>query len=240
MIKNAINIVMNVIVLGVAVWLIIQFHIERYFHLRFFFYLWLIIPIIAIWMNSEAVKVNFTILGFHHIRTILLYIEILLSILLFLNYDTMRDYVGYNYIEGYSVQYHEDGNGNLSSSASTGHWYSGIGLSLLTLVFLVFLICFPLLIWILVPISIKERLNKNTTSYSESTKKVIHDVCELCGSPMNESAIVVCTNPDCGNFVPANRVELLHTINCEFCGQPVQTSVGLACTNYNCNNAKLL
>ena len=121
-------------------------------HMPVFLFLWFFIPVIALWLNTGAVRSAFSISSLKIVRNFLLGAVISLSFASFVHYDLIRDFIGQRIVDGYEVRYYEDtdeyGRTSMAADVSTDHWYSRLGLWLFEWGFLGICAAIPYATWL--------------------------------------------------------------------------------------------
>jgi hypothetical protein len=120
-------------------------------HMGFFIFVWVLCPIVAVWLVSNRVRGTFTPSGLKAARNILMAIVVSISILSFTHYEKIRDAVGRRFVSGYYVTYVEDtdeeGRPFRASVPHTDHWYTRVALGLAEVCILGAWVTLPVITW---------------------------------------------------------------------------------------------
>jgi hypothetical protein len=120
-------------------------------HMQLFLFLWLFLPVVALWLKTKRVRSAFTISGLKATRNLLVAVTVSISFVSFTHYDRIRDAIGHRFVSGYYVSYYEDtddyGRPYRASEPHTAHWYSRFGLWMFEWLFLGACVGLPFIIW---------------------------------------------------------------------------------------------
>jgi hypothetical protein len=129
----------------------------------YFLFLWLFLPILALWLGTKRVRSPFTISQLEMTRNVLTAVAVAISIGSAASYDRIRDSVGHEFVSGYYVTHFEDidnGVQYLATEIHAAHWYLRLGLWLFGAIFLAVCLCLPALTWIFCELSMKEAIQE--------------------------------------------------------------------------------
>lgn len=116
-----------------------------------FLCLWILTPVIALWLNTETVIGGISISSLKAARAFLIGAAIVLSFDSFTHFDRIRDALGTQFVDGYEVTYSEDTDEYSrpfrTSAVSTDHWYSRFELWVFEWVFLGSCLVIPYVVW---------------------------------------------------------------------------------------------
>lgn len=128
-------------------------------HTAVFILFWLCTLFAALLLRTEHIRSRLSIPILRVFRGALVGLAAFLSFASFANYDRIRDAVGRELIDGYTVTHYEDtddaGDPYTASRASTSHWYSQFGLWVLEWVFVVLWLVVPYAVWVILSSAIK-------------------------------------------------------------------------------------
>jgi hypothetical protein len=135
----------------IAIWLV-SLCIELFAaHLLGCILLWLLIPIIALWLNSRFIQERLGQSALQRTRLLLTVPVVAISLFCFSDYNHIRDVVGHRYVSGYEVSYEEDtdefGRPYMASRVATTNWYSGVGLWAFGWLFVLACLLLPGITW---------------------------------------------------------------------------------------------
>jgi hypothetical protein len=120
-------------------------------HKGFFIFVWVLCPIVSVWLASNRVRGTFTLAGLKAVRNILMAVVVSISILSFANYERIRDAVGRRFVSGYYATYVEDeddeGRPFRVSVPHTDHWYTRVALDLAEFCILGAWVTLPVITW---------------------------------------------------------------------------------------------
>lgn len=120
-------------------------------YISVFIFLWLFMPVVAFWLNTQPVLSTFSISSLKIARAFLFAVVLVTSFASFAHYDRIRDSLGQQFVEGYEVGYYEDtdeyGRPSIAANVSTEHWYSKFELWLFEWTFLGACVALPYVTW---------------------------------------------------------------------------------------------
>lgn len=143
--------IMIATLIGIGVWAWMVFGQLFRAHMIAFLFLWLFLPVVALWLNTQAVLSQLSVSSLTVVRGLLFGIVAATSFCFLIEYDHIRDSLGQQFIAGYEAHYYEDANEYgrpfMAVDISTGHWYSRFGLWLFEWAFLSAGFVLPFLTW---------------------------------------------------------------------------------------------
>ncbi len=107
--------------------------------------LWLMAPICLILLRYSGFGTSLSISAIDKLRKIILGGVVILSVMIFSSYDSLRDYIGRLIIDGYYVYYYPGI--DVEPYVTVDHWYDKVFLWLLEWGYLVFIVGWPILTW---------------------------------------------------------------------------------------------
>jgi hypothetical protein len=132
-------------------------------HMGFFIFVWILCPIVAVWLASDRVRGTFTLSGLKAARNILMAIAVSISIGSFAHYEKIRDAVGRRFVSGYYVTYVEDeddeGRPFRASVPHSDHWYTRVALDLAEVCILGAWVTLPMITWRMANRAVSEASN---------------------------------------------------------------------------------